>query len=474
MPNFTLHNSYSKPTQHPTPNTHHPQHPTPNTQHPTPNTVPHLFPALIAKGLSRPPGLAAADITVQPGDIHAIVGHSGAGKTTLAEILAGIIQPATGTMHLQGQLTAYQSRANAEAKGVRLIPQTWDIQSQATVVDTLLMDAIPRRFGFIDTHALNDHARAMLQMVGLQDIDPKTRICELPAGKQKLVQVAGVLAKPVSLLILDDPCAALCPAEQEVLFGRLSQFQYTETGIVYCTPSAEEALQVGDEITVLREGRPIATHFPDQVFIAQVAGEMIGRDTSNDPKKRLRAYCPEVAFRVEGLCVDHCVYGLSLKVKRGEIVGLFGKYGAGQSEAVRAMAGEQHRTDGEIFLRASALPSKIKSPAEAIANGVGLVPDPWGRHPDPNVSTPPVLRAMNAQNPQKASIAKLLQSNPAVLLFDNPTRGLNIACRQEVYRAIQDIADQGIAIIAASTDPTELAQFSDRIATMVDGRIRKG
>jgi len=440
-----------------------------------------MFPTLIAKGISFTARggrnlLEAVDITVDPGQIHVVVGHSGAGKTVLADIFAGVSKPSTGTMHFQGQLTSLRDEDDAATKSIRYAKQNWDGLSKATVADSLQLEGIPRKFGLVDTHVLLDRAHGQLSMFGLADIDPKSRVCELSPGKQKLLQIAAALAKPAGLLILDDPTAALSDAEAHVLYERLSQLQYAETGVLYFTASAEEALAVGDQISVLRDGRLISTHDPDSVFVPQIAGEMIGRDTSLDPIRPPTAPFPEVALRAEAICVEHFVYALGLKIRRGEMVGLLGLQGAGQSEAVRAIGGAVARTEGEIYLRAAALPTKIKTRDEALSAGVGFVPEPYGLAADnidlgmsQLVSRP--LRSMNAQNPQRGPIAKCLRANCSVLLFDNPTRGLNAACRLEVCQAIQDIADMGIAVIAASTNVEELISFCDRIAIIVDGRI---
>jgi ribose transport system ATP-binding protein len=440
-----------------------------------------MFPALIAKGISfgfdrAKPFLQEINVTVEPGQIHAVVGLSGAGKTVLADLLGGVTRFQSGSMHLHGQLIELKSEADATAKTIRTVKQTLDRQSKSTVAEALQMEVIPRKFGLVDMHALVDQARGQLSMFGLDDIDPKGKVCELPAGKQKLLQIASVLSKSASLLILDDPTAALTDTETGVLFQRLSQLQYAETGVLYFTSRAEEALQVGDQISVLREGRLIATHDPTTVFAPQIAGEMIGRDTSRDPIHPPRTTYPEVALRAEGICVEHCVYGLSLKVRRGEVLGLLGLQGAGQSEVVRAICGVEPRTDGEVYLRASALPSRIKSREDALASGIGYVPEPRGRSPiaaDQNLTplSGRVLRSMNGENPQRSAIARCLKADCSVLIFDNPTGGLNVACRLEVQRAIQDIAEIGVSIVAASTDAEELIGFCDRIAVMVDGRI---
>ncbi len=443
--------------------------------------MPHMFPSLIAKGISQEfkgtrPVLTGVDLTVHPGQIHAVVGQSGAGKTALADILGGVTKPATGSIHIQGQLTSLKSEQDALAKTIRYVKQGLDRTSRLTVAEALQLEAIPKKFGLVDMKAFHERASGQLSMYGLSDVDPKTRMCELPPGKQKLVQIAATVGKTAALILLDDPSASLAYKEMEALFQRLSQLQYADTGVVYFTSRAEEALQVGDQISVLRDGALIACHDPDSVFAAQLTGEMVGRDLTQIPAMPPRAPWPEVAIRVESLCIDHCVHALSLKVRRGEIVGLVGLYGAGQSEVVRAMGGAVPRTEGEIYLRAASQPSRIKTREDAMGAGVGFIPDPHGALMDGvgreyaySPSSP--IRELNSANPQKPPIAACLKAGCSVLLFDNPTGGLNVACRIEVARAIHDIADQGTSIIAASTNVEELVSFCDRIAIMVDGRI---
>ena len=441
--------------------------------------MPHLFPALIAKGLSQvyangKVGLSPTDLTVDPGVIHVVVGQSGAGKTTLADLLAGVRHSPSGTIHLQGQLTTLKDEHDALVKGVRYVRQFWDLHNRQSVIDSLDLGPVPRRFGLVDTHALHERAAGHLRMAGLGEVDPKARVCDLPIGKQKLLQLAVCLAKPATLLILDDPTASLTEAESEILFGRLSQLQYAQTGILYLTTSAQEALEVGDQISVLRDGQLLTTHDPHQVFLAQIAGEMVGRDLPPISIHGKRNFGPEVSLRVEGISVGPKIVGFSLKAKRGEIVGLVGLQGAGQSEIVKAICGVEPKTDGSVFLKGAAVPSHVGTREQALASGIGFIPEPWGRtavavSPSAGLAARQPLGLLNSSNPQKAPIASCLAAGCSVLLFDNPTRGLNVACRLEVQKAIQEIADQGVTVIASSTDLNELVRFCDRICLMAHG-----
>lgn len=442
--------------------------------------MPYLFPVLIAKGICQEyhalkPVLSDIDVTVQPGQIHALVGQSGAGKTALAEILGGAARPTAGTLHVQGQLVAPKTRQEAAGMAIGYIPQEWERDSRPSVAEALQIEPVPRKFGLIDNRALCELARGQLSLYGLNNVDPNDRIGELPFGTQKLIQLAAALAKPACLFVLDDPTAGLTDAETEVVFQRLSQVLAAEAGILYLTGRAEEALRVGEQISVLRDGKLIATHMPDGLLVTQIVGEMNGRDPSQEPVRPTRPSWPEVALRAEGISIENCVCGLSLKVRRGEVLGLLGLQGAGVSEAVRAIGGAEPRNDGEIFLNASASASRIKSPADATAQRLGIILDPRGRVADGNGASgaaPGGLQLrMNVENPQRTPVMNALRAGCSVLLFDNPTRGLNVANRLEVYQAIQDFADRGGSVIAGSTDVDELMTICDRIAVMVNGRI---
>ena len=443
--------------------------------------MPHLFPALIAKGLTQvhangKVGLSPTDLTIDPGVIHVVVGQSGAGKTTLADLLAGITHSPSGSIHLQGQLTTIKDEHDAVQKGIRYAKQFWDVHNRQSVAEALDLGPPPRRFGMVDTHALHDLAAAHLKMFGLSDVDPKARVCDLPLGQQKLLQLGVCLSKPATLLILDDPTAGLTEVEAQVLFGRLAQLQYAQTGILYLTSSAQEALEVGDQISVLRDGQLLTTHNPHEVFLPQITGEMVGRDLSQTPQKANRIYGPEVSIRIEGISTGPRIVGFSLKAKRGEIVGLVGLQGAGQSDVLKAAAGVEPKNDGAVFMRGSAVPSHVGTREQALASGIGFIPEPWGHiaaavTANAGVAARQSLRALNSANPQKAPIASCLAAGCSVLLFDNPTRGLNVACRLEVHQAIQEIADQGVTIIASSTDVDELVRFCDRICVIAHGIV---
>jgi ribose transport system ATP-binding protein len=242
-----------------------------------------MFPVLIVKGLTfgyEPgvPFIKGADLSVEPGAIQAVVGLSGSGKTTLAQLVSGRLEPSSGTIHIQGKLTSFRDLRDNPALGIRVIDSIKCAESRDTVADALQIEGVPTRFGIKDVRELNKRALSLLTQVGMPNMDPAAPICELTAGKRKLIEVASLVSKSTSLLILDDPTACMTEAEALQLYRQLSTIAYAGAGILYFTSRAVEALQVGDCISVLREGALPSNHSPEQVFAAQIVGEMLGRE----------------------------------------------------------------------------------------------------------------------------------------------------------------------------------------------------
>lgn len=444
--------------------------------------MPHLFPALIAKGIryTFPDGkqaLKPLDLTVEPGAIHVLLGLSGAGKSTLARILDGELHAQEGTLHINGQLTQPRSRQEAERAGIVCVPQAVDVDLHASVYDALNIGPVPRRFGFVDHEAMRKTAAAHLEQWGMGHLDPESQFGDLLPGQQKLLQIAGKLHQIGALLVLDDPCACLTDAEAGFLYQKLSQMKFAQMGIVYVTSSPTEALEVGDYISVMRDGSLLTTHFHEDVFVHQLVGEMVGRDDSRIPPRKPRAVGPETTLRLEGISAGPKLVSVSLKLKRGEIHGLAGLAQGGQSHFVRAAAGYEPRTGGNVFLRGSGIPSSTSTLERSFVSGLGFVPDPYGVSASsaaaPSLQARTFLRALSLANPVRAGVAKCFQNSSCAILLDEPFHGLTTASRFEVSEAIQDIAETGVCVLIASTELDELIKICDRISLMAIGRILK-
>ena len=343
--------------------------------------MPYMFPVLITKGLSfaylnRTPSLIDFNVSIEPGSIHAVVGSSGSGKSTLVSVLTGQLEASAGTIHIQGQLSGLKVLKDPIALGIRTVNRPRVLSGRTTVAEALCLDAIPTRFGLVDTKERNRRAANLLSMYGLAEVQPSDLLCSISAGKQKLIEIASVLHKSCSLLILDDPSAALTHAEAVVLYSHLAKLRFAGVAILFLTTSPEEALEVGDQVSVLREGRLVATHDPDTVFVHQLRGEMEGRDLSLESVAGKRQYGPEIVIRLDNLGIANAVDGVNLKVKRGEVFGLLGLAGAGQSEVVSAVGGAIPAHEGSLTFKSSTSVTRFTSPDQALAIGIGWIPDP--------------------------------------------------------------------------------------------------
>ena len=442
--------------------------------------MPYLFPTLIASGITKSfrtgaPALHPLDLKIAPGEVHVVVGRSGAGKTTLAEIIGGLAKPNRGSVHLQGQLTTFRDRGDAESKGVRLVGHNLAVSLRETVCDFLQLGVVPKKFGFTDNHALHLLTRSQLQMVGIEDIDPAVKVNDLSSGHRKRLQIATAISKPTLLLVLDDPCAWLTAAEVDWLEAQVRHQVSSGAAVLWLTSSAEEALRFGDQISILREGHLNATHDREGLFIHQILGEMLGRDPFV-PVPRRRIVGPEIGVRVESLGVNSQIVAFSVKAKRAEIIGILGLEGAGQSEAIQVVAGVRPKIDGAVYLKGSAIPAHIGSREQAQASGIGFVPCAVGAEPAPHGNRVSLvakqgLRALSADNPHRAVLLHCLEANCSTIVLDEPTRGLNIACQFEMREAMLDLAEGGITVLVASTDADDLVTYCDRICLMVNGRI---
>ncbi len=444
--------------------------------------MPYLFPAIITRDLEFSyrvgrPALSGVSLSIEPGTIHAILGASGTGKSTLRKLLMGQESPSGGTIHVQGKICQRGDLRDPSALGIRSVFSPRVFTGKQTVGDAIGLEEVPTRFGLVLHKERDKRIAGILSKVGLGDLDPNVRFCSLSAGTQKLIEIASICSKSTTLLVLDDPTASLTTAEANVLYENLSSLRSGGIAILYLTSRPEEALDVADVVSVMRDGRLVSTHDPDEIFVAGLEGEMVGREVPPFAHTRQVGCGPEVALRIEGLSVEHCVNGVSLKAKRGEVIGLLGLEGGGQSEVVQAAAGVLPKDSGEIFLQASSVASKVISREHAVAAGIGFVPNPsecsGSAGSDATASPGRLLRNLNDQNPQKKAIGASLQYKCSVLFFDQPTKGLNLACRLEVWQSIASLSDQGITIVVSSTDPRELMQVSDRIAVIANGHVAR-
>ncbi|HTL56504.1 MAG TPA: sugar ABC transporter ATP-binding protein [Candidatus Limnocylindrales bacterium] len=447
------------------------------------------------------------------GEVHALVGSNGAGKSTFARILCGLTPPNAGQLVFEGQSYAPRSKREAEHAGIIMVMQELNVIGTLTVAENIFLSRLPRRAGFVRYRALHKMASEALARVGLKDLDPATSANQLGVGQQQLVEIAGALAQNCRLLILDEPTAALTDPEIDRLFENIRRLQAERVGIIYISHRMDEIRRIASRTTVLRDGRRVATHNAIDVTPTELVREMVGHDLP-ERKGTTERGTGEVAMRVQGLCAGERVREVSFEVRRGEILGLAGLIGSGRTETLRAIFGADRKDKGQIYLDGITVPVEIRSPADAVRAGIGMVPE--DRKQDGLLLAQPirvnttlatlhrhvhrggwlnvraevqttdslcerlavrcgsveqVVAQLSGGNQQKVVIGRWLARDCRIFLFDEPTRGIDVAAKDAIYQLLRDLAGEGKAVVVVSSELTELMALCDRILVMSAGRI---
>jgi len=468
------------------------------------------------------PVLTGIDLDIRAGEVHALLGANGAGKSTLARIVCGLDVPDAGNMMFRGEQYAPASKREAERAGVHIVHQELRALDTLSVAENLFLDQLPNRWGVVDRRALHANARAALALVGLTELDPATPLGQLGIGRRQLVEIAGALARPCRLLILDEPTAALTSPEIDTLFAHLDRLRADGVGLVYISHRMGEIRRIADRVTVLRDGRVVAMRPSAELSADDAVRLMVGGEWS-DPGPRALRVAGSVALRVENLHAGDRVRGVSFEVRRGEILGLSGLVGSGRTELLRAVYGADraehgHGADraehGRVMVGDPLVPVRIEGPHDAVRAGIGLIPEDRKAHglllarpvrlnttlgrlttvarrggwidstaerrlaidlcdrlAVRRTSVEQPVAELSGGNQQKVVIARWLARECDVLLFDEPTRGIDVAARETVYRLLDELATEGKALVVASSEVEELLTLCDRIAVMSAGRL---
>ncbi len=421
---------------------------------------------------------------------------------------------------LRGEPFAPKSRKEAEEAGVRMVMQELNLLPTLTVAENIYIDALPRTLGVINYGKLNAAAQRAIDTVGLQDVRPGQLVSTLGVGQQQLVEIAAALAKKCDVLVLDEPTAALTLPEIELLFKQIRRLKAAGVGIIYVSHRMEEIRAITDRITVLRDGKWVATRPTAEMSHEETVKLMVGRDLSEMKVREGAAAAGEIAMSVRGLC-SGVVRDVSFDVRCGEILGFAGLMGSGRTETMRAIFGADRRERGEILLKRPGAEApglaeaRIRSPRDAVRAGIALLTEDrksqglllplsigmntvltrmsvvarggWvsGGKQDRIAaeyvktllircrSTHQRAKELSGGNQQKIVIAKWLLRDCDVLIFDEPTRGIDVGAKFEIYKLLSELAGRGKAIIAVSSDLIELTAIADRIAVMSAGRIAR-
>ncbi|WP_340160825.1 sugar ABC transporter ATP-binding protein [uncultured Hoeflea sp.] len=464
------------------------------------------------------PGTVAlkdVDFDIRMGAVNVLVGENGAGKSTLMKVIAGVETLTSGEICINGQPVHFRTKDDAVANGIGIVFQELNLFPDMSVSENVFMAREPARFGIDIDHVLvEERTRELMQRLE-QDIDPNTTLGHLRIGQQQVVEIAKALAQDARILILDEPTSALSAAEVEVLFRIIDELKAQGVGIVYISHRLEELIRVGDYITVLRDGEITGSRSMQGVDIPWIVQAMIG-EKSKDFSESLGHEFGKEVFRAEeialpkmggGFMVDH----VSLSVRAGEILGLYGLMGAGRSEFLECIMAQHPEARGRFFVDDREMREKHVS--GRIARGIALVPEDrkrdglvqimsvrenitlsslfqfttlfhlslrkeaaraaeFIRRMTVKVASPDnPISSLSGGNQQKVVIGKALMTGPKVLLMDEPSRGIDIGAKAEIYHKMRALAADGIGIIFVTSDLEEVLALSDRIIVMANGRI---
>lgn len=460
------------------------------------------------------PGVVAlddVDFQVLPGKVHALLGENGAGKSTLIKIIAGVYRRDGGTMRVEGETVDFRDPADALAQGIKVVYQELDLVDNLSVAENVFLGGYPKTpRGFVDFTALRDRTRELLGELGLE-IDPDLPVGELRVAEQQLVEIARALSRQARLIVMDEPTSALSPAEVDTLFAVIERLKARGVSIIYVSHKLDEIYRIADRVTVFRDGKRVVTEEVANTTPRQLVAWMVGRDLQDlFPKSEAEIGRPLlVVDRLSG----SGLHDVSLTVHEGEIVGIFGLMGAGINTLGRVLFGAAHRDGGTVTLDGEAI--HPNAPRDAIAKGMGLLTESrkedglvlplsvrnnmtlaslarfadltWIRGGAETreaeeyvellgIKTPSLrqpVRYLSGGNQQKVLMARWLlrQDSLKLLVLAEPTRGIDVGSKAEIYRLIDAMAQRGMGIVFMSTEIPEILGIADRILVMHEGRI---
>ena len=472
--------------------------------------------SLTLAGISRRFGQTQAldDVSfeVRAGAVHALVGENGAGKSTLVKVISGIVQPDTGQLSLDGERVTFAAAKDATLAGIHLVHQELALLPHRSVTENVFLGQEQRgRSGSLAWREMRVAAGEALARLGAGDIDVTARVKDLATGSQQMVEIARALVSESRLVILDEPTAALTPAEADRLFDVVEMLKQRGTAFIYISHRLDEVARLADSITVLKDGRIVGTSKRGELTIPEVISRMVGRDVVElFPPKATSIDRTQPLLRAVGVCDPPRLLAADLELYPGEVVGIYGLEGHGQDEFLACLAGARHPVTGRLTVAGK--PCSWGNPGRLIGVGVGFVPEDRktegllleesGRR---NITLPLLRRvsrfgvvqprqdqalalagaqaagvrgdlaspvgALSGGNQQKLILGRWLAARARVLLLNQPTRGVDVGSKEEIYKVIRDQCDSGAAAVVVSREITELQGLCDRIAVMSHGRL---
>ena len=467
----------------------------------------------ISKSFPGVQALSEARFELRSGEVHALVGENGAGKSTLMKILGGIYHKDAGRVLLDGSEAEIANPAMAQHLGISIIHQELNLMPHLTVAKNIFIGREPRgKVSFVvDDKTTNEKAAGLFELLNLR-LDPNTKVADLTVAKQQMVEIAKALSFNAKILVMDEPTAALTDAEIEELFTIIRQLRDKGVGIVHISHRLEELKLISDRVTVMRDGKYIDTLSTKDAAIDKIISLMVGRTIYESVPELPENPDQEVVLEVRNLNRGRILRDVSFNLKRGEILGFAGLIGAGRTEVARAIFGADPHESGEILIKGRQV--HIKSPGDAVRHGIGYLSEDRKRYGLAlamdvkenvalaamkkflkmlgwmdfkkssergqemikvlNIKTPSLeqkVKFLSGGNQQKVVIGKWLTADTEILIFDEPTRGIDVGAKSEIYKLLNDLAHQGKAIIMISSELPEILRMSHRVLVMCEGRV---
>ncbi|HBY09493.1 MAG TPA: D-xylose ABC transporter ATP-binding protein [Chloroflexi bacterium] len=450
---------------------------------------------------------------LRAGEVHALVGENGAGKSTMMKILAGVYHKDAGHIYLENQEVEVQNPRLAQNLGISMIHQELNLMPHLTVAQNIFIGREPRgKVSFIvDDKTTNQQAEKLFEMLSLK-LDPDTKVADLTVAKQQMVEIAKALSFNAKILIMDEPTAALTDAEIEDLFDIIKQLRQNGVGIVHISHRLEELKLIADRVTVMRDGKTIDTLLAQDASIDKIISLMVGRTIYESAPEIPEDPSQEVVLEVRNLNRGKVLRDVNFNLKKGEILGFAGLMGAGRTEVARAIFGADTYDAGEIYINGQQV--QIKSPKDAVSHGIGYLSEDrkqygltlgldikenivmasmkkflnwriWVDFKKAGIRAQEMVKALNIKTPsleqkakflsggnqQKVVIGKWLTADTDILIFDEPTRGIDVGAKSEIYKLLNDLAHSGKSIIMISSELPEILRMSHRVVVMCEGRV---
>lgn len=457
--------------------------------------------------------LSNCQFELHRGEIHALVGENGAGKSTLMKILSGVYKKDSGTIYVRGEQVEFHNTKQAQLHGISIIHQELNLMKHLTAAQNIFIgrEQSPKIPFLVDDKTINEKTKQLFEMIHL-DLDPRVKISELTVAKQQMVEIAKALSYNMDVLIMDEPTSALSDSEIEELFKVIRHLKEQGKGIVYITHRMEEIKQICDRVTVMRDGHYIATTPIEKITIEQIIAQMVGREVYDTVHSHGDTTKNEVVLEVKNLNRGNKVRDVSFKLHKGEILGFAGLLGAGRTEAARAIFGADPKDSGEIYIKGVKV--DIRHPKDAVKYGLGYLSEDrkqFGLALNLSVETNTVMASLerfitplgtvdvkktrkvaqefverlktktpsinqitknlSGGNQQKVVISKWLVRDCDILIFDEPTRGIDVGAKSEIYKLLNELADQGKSIIMISSELPEILRMSHRVLVMCEGKV---